>query len=296
MVGPSHVEWPQLFMPTHVVYIDDSGTKEYADRPEDYNLSRRGNSRYFVFCGALMTTAAAGLLRDKLVGLKTGCFGRGEVEVKSNWLRIPHERERRYLAPYRLTEDRLKRFVDDYYAAVVEAELMFIAAVVDKLHMQEIYPRPWYAPAVAYELILQRVQSQLAASDSVAVIIDDMTGATPKGNQYKKNLKLQHLMLKKHGGNLRRDYTFSCLSSQRFVNSAISNMIQVSDLAAYNVHRQFSQYGEEWEQEGQETLSTYEHFGKIVTKFRKNTDGRIQGYGVVKFPLKKRVYWTLRGK
>ncbi|HVG35539.1 MAG TPA: DUF3800 domain-containing protein [Pyrinomonadaceae bacterium] len=280
-------------MPTHVLYIDDSGTKEYASRPEDYRLARRGNSRYFVFCGALLTTAEAGRLRDRIVELKIEYFRRGDVEIKSNWLRIPYERQKRYLDKYSVSEERVRRFVDDYYKAINEFDLMFVAAIVDKLHMQEIYPRPWYAPAVAYELILQRVQSELPAPASVAIIIDDMSGATPKGNQYKRNLKLQHLSLMKYGSSLRKGVAFPCLSSQRFINSAASHLVQVSDLAAYNVHRQFIQYGEEWETEGLGRLSTYEHFDKIVTKFRKTSEGRIQGYGIVKFPLKKRVYWTV---
>ncbi len=150
-----------------------------------------------------------------------------------------------------------------------------------------------YAPAVAYELVMQRVQNELTAGQSVSVIIDDMSGATPKGNQYKDNLKAQHLILKKYGSRLRKGFDFPCLSSQRFVNSASSQIIQVADVAAYNVHRQFLQYGEQWEQAGLGTLSMYDHFEKISGKFRRDEHGRVQGYGIVKFPLRRRIYWTL---
>ena len=43
---------------THVLFIDDSGTKEYANSPEGYNVGGRGNSRYFLFCGVLVSIAA----------------------------------------------------------------------------------------------------------------------------------------------------------------------------------------------------------------------------------------------
>ncbi len=152
-------------MPTHVLYIDDSGTKEYADNPADYDLSRRGKSRFFVFCGALLTTAEAGRLSNTIIKLKLDCFSEEAVEIKSNWLRISSERKRRYLDPYDITDARLTEFMDSYYDAINASDLMFIAAVVDKQHMQETYPRPHYAPAVAYELVMQRVQNELPTPD-----------------------------------------------------------------------------------------------------------------------------------
>jgi hypothetical protein len=276
------------------LYIDDSGTKEYATKPEEYD-SRRGNSRFFVFCGALLTTGEAGHLTNNIVQLKLAYFGEETVEIKSNWLRIPHERKRHYLDPFGLSEAQLTEFVDRYYEVVTAAPLAFIAAVVDKLHVQETYPKPHYAPAIAYELVMQRVQNELPTG-SVAVIIDDMSGATPKGNQYKANLKMQHLKLRKYGSGLKRGFDFPCLSSQKFVNSASSQIIQVADVAAYNVHRQFMQYGEQWEQSGVGTLSMYEHFEKITGKFRRDAEGRVQGYGIVKFPLRNRVYWSVADK
>lgn len=277
-------------MLTHVLYIDDSGTKEYAATPEEYE-TRRGKSRYFCFCGALMTIAEAGRLSNKLINLKLNRFGDETVEMKSNWLRIPQERQQRYLDSYGLTADGLNQFVSDYYDIVInESPLKFIAAIVDKLHMQQDYGNPWYAPAIAYELVLQRVQQELSSTDSVAVIIDDMTGATPKGNQYKANLKAQHTRLKRHGGQL-RDFDFPCLATQKFVNSASSQILQVADLAAYNVHRQFMDYGEQWESHG--PLRVYLPFGRIARKFRMDSNGRIQGFGIAKFPLRNRVLWTI---
>lgn len=281
-------------MPTHILYVDDSGTKEYADDPSEY-LSRRGKSRFFVFCGVLLTVADASRLTSNLVHLKLDCFNEETVEIKSNWLRQPHERKQRYLVPHRITDERLTQFIEDYYKAIRASPLVLIAAVIDKLHMQEEYTNNlWYAPAVAYELIMQRAQNELTATDSLAVIIDDMTGATPKGNQYKANLRAQHSKLKRYGSQLRRGVSFPCLHSQRFVNSASSQIVQVADVAAYNVHRQFMQYGEQWEQAGLGTLSTYKHFDEISEKFRKDANGRVQGYGIVKFPLRNRIHWAIK--
>jgi hypothetical protein len=283
-------------MPTHVLYVDDSGTKEYAADPQHYE-GKRGNSRHFVFCGSLVTLNGASRITGRIAALKIEHFGDDTVEVKSNWLRIPHERHRHYLQPYGLDDGDLNRFIEAYYSLIVDdADLVFIAAVVDKLHMQEDYHDPWYAPAVAYELLLQRAQQHVGSKDSVAVIIDDMSGATPKGNQYKKNLKAQHVRLKSHGGDLRKGLDYSCLATQKFVNSASSQILQVSDVAAYNVYRQFLDHGDAWERSS-EKLTTYPPLRRLLPRFRSDgSTGRVQGYGIVKFPLRHRVSWCVPTK
>jgi hypothetical protein len=283
-------------MPTHILYIDDSGTKEYADAPEEYK-SKRGKSRYFVFGGALLTPDCASLLSRAIIKLKLECFGTECVEIKSNWVRIDSERKRRYLKPHDISEERFKQFIDDYYAAIVDCDLIFIAAVIDKLHMQEEYPKnPWYPPAVAYDLLLQRVEKELKRVGDVSVIIDDMTGATPRGNQYKFNLTRQHQRMIQRGSALMSGFNFKLFNKAlRFVNSAQSHLVQVADIAAYNVYRQFVDHGEEWETQGITELPTYPHLARIENKFRKDANGRVQGYGIVKFPLRKRIPWRVTG-
>jgi hypothetical protein len=280
-------------MPSHVLYIDDSGTKEYATDPVEYENSRSGKSRYFVFGGVLATTVAAGNLRDAIVGLKKNYFGTSEIEVKSNWLRIPYERQRRYIDKYGITDDRLRLFMDDFYSVINGADILFIASVIDKKHMQDVYPQPWYAPAVAYDLILQRVRQEVHSPGDVAVVIDDMTGATPRGNQYKVNLTRQHQRLKQRGSDLRKGFDYSFLHSQKFVDSKRAHIVQVADIAAYNVYRQFIDFGDNWEDGSLKKLPTYEHLERILKKFRQGDNGRVQGYGIVKFPLLNRMQWSV---
>src|SRR5207248_4359383 len=101
-------------MLTHVLYIDDSGTKEYAETPAEYEKPR-GKSRHFVFCGALLTMKEASQLSQKIIDLKLARFGDDSVEIKSNWLRIPQERRQRYLEAYQITDAELDAFVEDYH-------------------------------------------------------------------------------------------------------------------------------------------------------------------------------------
>jgi|SRR6516162_478491 len=146
-------------MKTHTLYLDDSGTKEYADDPTEYG--RTGRTRYFLFGGLLIADTEAAALAAGIAALKIETFGTHEVEIKSNWLRMPTERRRRYLDKYDISEADLTKFVDAYYKAVVDTGLALVAGVVDKQHMQETYKRPWYAPTVAYEIVLQRAEMEM---------------------------------------------------------------------------------------------------------------------------------------
>jgi hypothetical protein len=280
-------------VPTHVVYIDDSGTKEYADAPHLYG--RTGKSRYFVFGAVLISTADAGTLVTRIRQAKRFFFDTEDVEIKSNWLRIPKECAKRYLTPYHLSEEALRGFVDEYYSIIGATNLQLIASVVDKAHVQETYPLPWYAPAIAYDLLMQRVVQELPEPDCVSIVMDDMTGATPKGNQYKRNLARHHAKLRKEGSFLRSGMSFASLAGDlKFVNSAQSDQIQVADVVAYNVYRQFVDHGDAWEAEGLGSLPLYDWFEKIGGKFRVGPNQRVQGYGIVKFPLRKRIRWAYR--
>lgn len=277
-------------MASYRLYIDDSGTKEYAAEGEAYGRAG-GKSRYFVFGGVLLTDNEAGNLAGRIADYKRLFFGTDRVEIKSNWLRMPKEKERRYLQPYGLSEKALSEFVQQYYETIAEADLQLIAAVVDKQHMQERYPSPWYAPTVAYEFLLQRAVQEVRRPDTVSVYVDDMMGATPAGNQYKDNLRRHHASLVQRGSSLLKGVSFASLNTDlKFLDSAHSHQIQVADIAAYNVYRQFLEHGEAWEEQA-ENLPAYEWFLKLSGKFRQGPDNRIQGYGVVKAPLLQRVRW-----
>ena len=165
---------------THVLYIDDSGTKEYEDDRSKYNLKGRGNSRYFVLCGVLVSIKEAANIANEIIKCKIKHFRQDAVEIKSNWLRIPREQEVRYFIPYQIDLNQLTAFTNEYYEIINKSNLILIASIVDKLQMQEVYKSPWYAPTVAYETLIMRVQADLTVDDELAIIIDDTTGKNPQ--------------------------------------------------------------------------------------------------------------------
>jgi hypothetical protein len=275
------------------LFVDDSGNREYDDN-RTYGLS--GKSLYFVYGAILVEQNAGAPLVPQLRELKRLTFGTADVEVKSNWLRMPEEREIHYLRPFGISDNRLNRFTDDYYQLLVQAPLTLIGAAVNKLHMQEDYapPRaPWYAPTVAYECLLQRAVQAVPGGSMLAVTVDDISGKTPNSNEYKVLLAQHHALLKARGSQLQRGISFACLDSRvRFVQSQYSDLIQAADLISYCIHRQFRDHGDEWEK-AENPLPVYPYFGRIAKEFR-HKNGRIQGFGIVKFPLRKRIPWRVK--
>ena len=254
--------------PTHRLYIDDSGTKEYSPDGR-YDA---GNTRYFVLGGVLVAVGAEREIGAVLRSVKERHFGLADVEVKSNWLRMPEERRRRYLAPYGLDDGQLMSFTDEYYEHLLELEFTLVASVVDKRQMVERYREPWAPPRVAYDLLLQRAQLEMEGEGFCAVEMDEMGGAT----------RSQHARLLQDGSELQRDMAFDRLvGNLRFVDSAQSELVQVADLAAYNVFRQFTEHGEAQGVPGQ----VYEYFQRLSGKFRSDASGRIQGHGIAKMPM-----------
>jgi hypothetical protein len=275
----------------YFLVADDSGNREYDDQ-QDYEHS--GKSRYFVYGAILIEERESSLFIARLHELKKLTFATADVEVKSNWLRMPTERQVRYLDRFGITETTLTGFVDDYYRLIQQAPLKLVGAVVDKLHMQQTYESPWYAPTAAYEVLLQRAVQAVPTGNTLSVTMDEISGRTPKRNHYKILLQDHHSKLRRFGSSLQKGISFKPLDGPvRFTNSATSDLVQVADVAAYNLHRQFKDYGAQWEQQLAQ-LPLYEHFSRIAGKFYQGPNGRIQGFGVVKFPLKTRVRWRLK--
>jgi hypothetical protein len=283
--------------PTHKLYVDESGTKEYS--PDLSYPAAGGRTRFFVFAGILITPGAAGTAAAELLALKMSCFGRPDVEIKANWLKRPIERKARYLDPFGLSDADLNEFVRLLYELLVELPAEFIAAIVDKRAVQQQYAHgPWYPPAIAYEIMMQRVQIAMTeAGGSVSVTVDDMTGATPAGNQYKDNLVKHHRGLKASGSALAPPprKPMDRLADLSFSNSKHDERLQLADLVAYCCYRQFVDHAADWDAGGQQ-LATYPYFLSIADRFRKSPSGVISGFGVVKFPRTSNARWIVTKK
>lgn len=75
------------------------------------------------------------------------------------------------------------------------------------------------------------------------------------------------------------------IESVHFESSDQSNFLQVADLLTYNIYRQFTDHGDEWDDgETLKSMTKYPYFARYIPKFDKDPFGNITGYGLKKFP------------
>jgi hypothetical protein len=81
----------------------------------------------------------------------------------------------------------------------------------------------------------------------------------------------------------------------KFVDSAYSHQVQVADLFAYNVFRQFLPYSLGaclGERANIAEAPSYLWLKKLLPKFRSDSRGKVQGYSLIAFPLETKDPWS----
>lgn len=266
---------------SYFAYCDESGQRDYGAATDPY----------FTVAAVITPGTDAPHLEDEIRGLKRTFWGSPDIEIKSNWIRQPHERKRRYADPHGISSKDIDDLVAALYRWLHKAPLSLIAGVVDKPLMQERYTSPHYAGGVAYTMFLQRFQKYVSKRTAEgAVVFDDPAGKSPGGHEWRALLQKQHARLIRDGC----PYTktkFAAIGPLTFADSRASPLIQVADLVAYNTFRQFRDHGAAWENPRLMKLPTYAHFESILNMFDKGPGNEFAGFGVAKWPLRTKVAW-----
>ena len=217
------------------IFVDESGEREYGDR----------TSAYFVYNGNILKNKNIRVVEEEIKKIKLAFFDDESVEFKSNWFRIPKERKKRYLEPHDLTETEFKIVTKEIYRVLKESPITIIASVIDKKLMIKKYRERAYNPSsFAYEILMERYQFYLSSVDGYGkVIMDDISGKTPTGSQYKKLIKSLHPKIYSYGTTIQKVKIDRVPNPPSFWPSTKSNILQLSDICAYNVFRQFREYG-----------------------------------------------------
>lgn len=266
------------------LFLDDSGQKEYGT----------ATSRYFVYAGPMVERANEIAVAQRFADLKNHVFGDPTVEIKSNWMRQPKERRKRYLDRYGLSEADFAGFVENWYELMSSSDLAYLAAVIDKPQMLAKYKNPWYPSATAYQFLLQRYELQLRERQRLGrVRVDDMSGSTPAHNQWRDLLSTHHTRLKADGCRITKLTFDHVVEKVRFGNSARFNLLQVADVAAYNVYRQFRDYGDEWDRADGDSVPIYPWLERILPRFPKGPMNEVEGWGIVKWPSDRTSRWVI---
>lgn len=272
-------------MPTsYHAFVDESGQRDYGARTDPY----------YVVAAAIAPEDAATQYSTEFRGLKRAFFSDSDVEIKSNWLRQPAECSRRYLAPYGITERKLASFVDALYDWIGAAEITFIAGVLDKPQMQRQYTHPHYPSPVAYQVFLQRFQKYLAQRHADGEVTCDLiSGTSPGGLPWQTLLARHHGRLKRNGCNYTGIQFLNVGANVHFADSSDCQLLQIADLAAYNVFRQFRDYGVQWDDPLSKSLSLYTYFARLLPRFHHDASKVFEGFGVAKMPTQARHRWMI---
>jgi hypothetical protein len=275
----------------HFFFVDDSGSKEWGTpyrrefvisspprNNQNINFWRRN---YFVLAGIHIPGHTVAELNPILNNIKNSFFGRKHVEVKSDWLRNPHQRRKRYIAPFGISEEGLKSFVNEWYRVFSDNlnTIQIQAFVLDKRFFKK---RKFSPLKILTQVLFDRVE--MYPSLNSFIVFDQMDSQIhSEKNQHGEILKISNREI--NLGSFHKRYTHA---KPVFEKSKNSNFLQLADTVAYNVWRQFVDHGDWWDNDKSTELKMYPYFQRIVQHFYQK-NGRISGIGIIKVPdLKKK--------
>ena len=220
-------------------YLDESGSRDpsvgTAQKPKDHLYvllavgMYEGQWRPF-------ETEISGLkleLADRLSRRGKGRFELADCEVKSNWVRIPGEREKRSRFLHELIAADLTRFTDAYFDQVARRHTVIMASVIDKRFLHDGTTHETLH-MTAYEFLLERIQHymrQYHAKHQAMIVMDDTS------RQLNRAVAMKHASFQRAGN---RNMTFPAIVEYPFfTRSELSNGVQLADLLAYSVYRAF---------------------------------------------------------
>lgn len=265
-------------------FLDESGQRDYGPRTD----------RYFVVAGAIARCENCDTYEIELCGVKRAFFGSPYVEIKSRWLRHPGERKKRYLDTYGISQAKLETFVEALYDWLCSTRITIIAGVVDKKQMEARYTYPHSPSAVGYHIFLQRYQKFLASRHCAgAVTFDEISGTTRSKRKWQDLLVKQHKQLKTRGCRYTRTKFTNIENELTFSDSDSYSMIQIADIAAYNIFSQFRAYGKQWDDSEAKSLDLYDHFYRIMPRLHRDSSGVFDGYGIAKMPRQSYNRWMI---
>lgn len=278
-------------------FVDDSGSKDW-ETPYAFEFVKNPPARtdanikfwrenYFVLAGIHISRDAVAYINPIINRLKREFFGTTFIEIKSEWLRNPHQRRRHYLDPFQKNEEDMRHFVEQKWYPLFETfqkDLQIQAFVLDKRFYNS--KREKVTPLQeTVQVLFDRVE--LHPNCSCEIVFDQMdSNIRSQKHNHGSILSISRKQLDLHS--FQKKYSHSNI---RFEESLRSNFLQLADTVAYNVYRQFVEHGDSWEEGSHgSALKGYAFFSKIEKNFY-HRDGRISGYGIVKLPDLNKGVW-----
>ncbi len=290
------------------VFIDDSGSKDYVypysrefieNPPLFKDYPRFWQDNYFVLCGVRIKQEDIGPINGDIDVLKKKHFGTHHVEVKSDWLRNPHQRKKRYLDPYRINAQDLNAFGEGFIDLVgrYKREMKLFAVVFDKRFYGDAKRKTTEGHPLSKttQILLERVQY----TGNLNILVFD---------QMESSLRLTHgdhdkiLSIYRSNEGLDEIYVnqYDKIVAIQFKQSCLENFLQVADVCAYNIYRQFLEHGRAWsgterDKDDKVTMDTYKYFERIRCNlaFHPLYPKKVRGVGLTCLPDLEKLNWNL---
>jgi Protein of unknown function (DUF3800) len=245
----------------HLLFVDESGTPP---KPNNADLG------YFVIAGLVIPEDRWPGIRDKLSGLKRATGYRGEIK----W---------RYFAPNNTNADnpmagwdqeRKNQFRDQIFSIITETKSCKIIAcssesitayALGNVNSQDdLYFRTYKPVTERFQYLLQDI-TRTSGRDTYGLIVADHRG---KGDD--DSMRLRHERLIRESGQYSSEYK-NFIEGLFFAPSHLSVGIQLVDMVAGAIWRAQSLNDRTW-------------FDRLRPSFRSSPTGKIDGYGIARFP------------
>jgi hypothetical protein len=275
-------------MAKDIIFIDDSGSKfwdvPYAQEFVDQAPVRNNNNRnfwlhnYFVLAGVYIDSETIAKLNPLIHAKKQEVFGQSYVEIHSSSLRNPHQRRKQYLEKYNVSENDLTEFIDGFWYPMIEnnPQMKIQAVVLDKRYHKNKRDRT--PLEITVQALFDRIE--LGPNRTSRIVFDQMDDEVKS----KKRDQGKILRIADHEINLGVFHEKYSHTSISFETSEASNFLQIADTVAYNVLRQFVDYGDKWDGIGTSD-EMYPYFKRIYGNFYcKDGSDQPKGVGITKLP------------
>lgn len=245
----------------HLLFVDESGTPPKPNNPE---------LGYFVIAGLVIPEDRWTGINNKLSGLKRATGYHGEVK----W---------RYFAPKNndadnpmlgWAQEQKNQFRDQVFSIITETKSCKIIACASESttayslgnvnSQDDLYFRTYKPITERFQYLLQDI-TRTSGRDTYGLIVADHRG---KGDD--DSMRHRHERLIRESGQFSSEYK-NFIEGLFFAPSHLSVGIQLVDMVAGAIWRAQSQNDRTW-------------FDRLRHSFRSSPTGKIDGYGIARFP------------
>jgi uncharacterized protein DUF3800 len=186
------------------------------------------------------------------------------TEIKSNWVRIPKEREQHPFLS-QLTAPDIEALVEIYFEQLEELSVPVISVLIDKRLLRPPVDAAWLH-AKAWELLCERIEMFMNFEHprhNAIMVADDL------GKQQNCALAMRHARFLEQATTAGRRLNH-IVEMPLFVRSELSEGVQLADLCGYSTYRAF-----------RDGDMDYCYFKPVFERmYRSRPDGRIDGLKV----------------